>query len=81
MQPDTTHQSRTETAARPATFKRRLFWLLVCTLLGLGIGLLGNHLTSDPRWFLSLPATLAIGWLIFANPEACLASCRDKHDK
>ena len=57
--------------ARPASFKRRLFWLLVCTALGLGIGLLGNHFASDPRWFLALPVALAMGWLFFANPAEC----------
>jgi hypothetical protein len=65
--------------AATASLKRRLFWLLVCTALGLGIGLIGNHLTSNPKWFLALPAALAAGWLFFANPAECLASpsCRN----
>ena len=62
---------KTGAAPAPASLKRRLFWLLICTVLGLGIGLLGEHLTSDPRWFLALPATLALGWLFFANPAEC----------
>ncbi len=61
-------------AHKSATPGRRLFWLLACSILGLGIGLLGNLFTSDPRWFLALPVALATGWLFFANPEACLAS-------
>lgn len=69
--PDTQDRPETEAAAAPVSFKRRLFWLLICTVLGLGIGLLGEHLTSDPRWFLALPAALAIGWLFFANPAEC----------
>lgn len=69
--PDTQDHPKPEAAAAPASTKRRLFWLLVCTALGLGIGLLGNHFTSDPVWFLALPAALAIGWLFFANPVEC----------
>lgn len=61
---DTTHPIR-----------RRLIWLLACTALGLGIGLLGMSFTSDPRWFLALPAALAAGWLFFADPSQC-TSCR-----
>lgn len=64
--------------ARPVSLKRRLFWLLFCSALGLGIALLGNHLTSDPKWFLALPAALAVGWLFFANPEQC---CPDRGSK
>jgi hypothetical protein len=67
-------------AAAPATLRRRLFWLLVCAALGLGIALLGKHFTSDPRWFLALPAVLAAGWLFFANPDECMASCRKDDD-
>jgi hypothetical protein len=60
----------------PATIKRRLWWLLACATAGLGIGLLGHWLTSNPKWFLALPATLAVGWFFFADPEQCLSSCR-----
>jgi hypothetical protein len=70
MQDTQGHNEATASVA-PASFKRRLFWLLACAALGLGIGLLGNHLTSDPRWFLALPAVLALGWLFFANPAEC----------
>lgn len=62
--------SQARTAAR-ASLGRRLFWLLACTALGLGIGLVGNHLTGDQRWFLALPLALAAGWLFFANPAEC----------
>lgn len=56
--------------------RRRLFWLLVSTAAGLGIGLIGHAMSDDPLWFLALPAALAAGWLYFADPEACLAACR-----
>lgn len=70
--PDTQDHPEAEAAAASTSLKRRLFWLLICTTLGLGIGLLGNYLAANPRWFLALPAAIAIGWLFFANPEACL---------
>ena len=53
------------------SFRHRLFWLLACTALGLGIGLLGMCFTSDPKWFLALPAALTAGWLFFADPSQC----------
>jgi hypothetical protein len=62
--------------ASSASLKRRLFWLLVCAALGLGIGGVGHYLTANPKWFLALPAVLAAGWLFFANPDECRASCR-----
>jgi hypothetical protein len=68
---DTQNHDEITPPVAPASFRRRLFWLLACTVLGLGIGLLGNRLTSDPRWFLALPAALALGWLFFANPAEC----------
>ncbi|MEW6131661.1 MAG: hypothetical protein AB1591_00645 [Pseudomonadota bacterium] len=64
-----------------APLRRRLFWLLVCLALGLAIGLIGNHFTSEPRWLLALPAALALGWLFFANPEACMAGFRKDDDE
>lgn len=64
----------------PAPFRRRLFWLLACAGLGLGIGLIGNYLSSNPKWFLALPAMVAVGWLFFANPDECLASCHKGDD-
>lgn len=70
---NTQDRPKAEPAAAPAPFKRRLFWLLACTALGLGIGLLGNQLTSDRRWLLALPAALAIGWLFFADPSECMS--------
>ena len=66
------HGAHDNSRTKAAPLKRRLFWLLVCTVVGLGIGLLGYHLTSNPKWFLALPAALASGWLFFANPAECM---------
>lgn len=76
--PDKNASAHSETAGQ-ASLKLRLFWLLLCVTLGLCIGLAGNYLTSNPVWFLALPATLATGWLFFANPEACLGACSPGH--
>jgi hypothetical protein len=65
-----------KTAAGRASFRRRLFWLLACAALGLAVGFIGHSLSSNPQWFLALPAALAAGWLFFANPDECLASGR-----
>lgn len=67
-------------SARPASFRRRLFWLLVCCVSGLGIGLAGYRLSADPVWFLALPAAMAVGWLFFANPEACASGRDGRHE-
>lgn len=72
--PDKNPRTPLEMAGR-ASLGVRLFWFLLCVALGLGIGLAGNYLTANPAWFLALPATLAAGWLFFANPEQCLGAC------
>ncbi|KAB2310083.1 DUF2157 domain-containing protein [Betaproteobacteria bacterium SCN2] len=75
MQSGRSHDKQ-EPVIGPAPLKRRLFWFLACFMLGLAIGLVGKHLTADPRWLLAVPAMLALGWLFFTNPEACLTGCR-----
>ena len=64
----------------PQTFKRRLFWLLVCALTGFAVGWIGDYFTDNEVWFLALPITVAIGWLFFANPTECLSS-ENRHKK
>lgn len=64
-------QDQLKAAAGRTSFRRRLFWLLACTALGLGVGTVGHHFTADTAWFLALPASLAAGWLFFANPDEC----------
>lgn len=63
-------------AAEPHSPGRRLFWLLACVALGLGVGLGGFQFTGNPAWFLAVPAVLAVGWFVFANPAQCLPSPR-----
>lgn len=78
---NTPSHDETTPATGSAPLRRRLSWFLACLMLGLVIGLIGNHFTSDPRWLLALPATLALGWLFFANPEACMIACRKDDDQ
>lgn len=51
----------------------RLVLLLACTAIGAGIGGIGLLLTGDGRWFLALPAVVALGWLRVADPTRCEA--------
>lgn len=58
------------------SFKHRLFWLLACVSLGLGVGFAGFHLTADQAWFLALPVALLAGWFVLADPTKCLPSVK-----
>jgi len=62
------------------SLKMRLAWLVGCFAAGIGIGFLGLHFTGDTAWFLAVPACLAAGWLVVANPETCLPE-RDRPGK
>lgn len=75
------------TPAASASIRRRLAWLLGCVGAGALAGAVGSSLTGDSRWYLAIPAAVALGWLIVANPAACepSAACRGdalprKHD-
>ena len=61
------------------TIGRRLVLLLACIAAGVGTGAAGWLLTGDGRWFLALPAVIALGWLFVADPTRCEAQ-RD-HDR
>ena len=52
----------------------RLWSLLAILSFGLLAGASGLALTGSQLWFLAIPACLAAGWLLLANPHACLAS-------
>ena len=58
---------RRSTASRTT----RLILLLVCFLLGLGIGIVGSSLTGNSAWYAAIPAVIAVGWLFVANPDEC----------
>jgi uncharacterized membrane protein YccC len=62
------------------SLRRRFAWLAGCLAAGLGIGFAGQQFTGEAAWFLAVPACLAAGWLVVANPEACLPE-RDKPGK
>ena len=54
------------------TLVRRLVWLAGCLALGLAIGLAGFHFTANSAWFIAIPAVLAVGWFVIADPTQCL---------
>jgi hypothetical protein len=54
------------------TFAKRLLWLILCTLAGLAIAFVGQALTGSEVWFLALPASITLGWLVFGTPTECV---------
>jgi len=58
------------------TFSRRLAWLVGCLALGFAIGLAGFHFTASSAWFIAVPAVLAVGWFVIADPSQCLPAQR-----
>lgn len=65
----------------------RRFLLLVLTLgLGLLIGLFGQSITGDTRWFLAIPTVMAIAWFWVTETgpvsgPSCLTSLPRGHTK
>lgn len=59
------------TADKPDGFYKRLAWLLACLGIGVAIGAMGSMITGDAYWYVAIPATVALGWLFFANPSEC----------
>lgn len=69
-----THSSPDQHAiAAKSSIARRLLLLIACVALGLMIGFIGEHMTSQTMWFLAVPVCIAIGWLFVANPDECAA--------
>lgn len=67
-------------AAKPS-IARRFLLLIACVALGLSIGFIGEHMTSQAMWFLAVPVCIAIGWLFVANPDECVApQCSPRQD-
>jgi hypothetical protein len=58
------------------TLARRLVWLIGCVAFGLSVGFAGFHFTGDSAWFIAIPAVLAVGWLVIADPTECLREDR-----
>jgi hypothetical protein len=50
---------------------RRAALLAACLLAGIAIGAGGTFLTGNPWWFTAVPAVLAAGWLVVADPQRC----------
>jgi len=50
---------------------RRLKLLLLCLGLGVFAALLGQALVASPWWWLCVPAAVAGGWLLVADPTRC----------
>lgn len=49
----------------------RLALLLACFFAGLAIALVGESLTGHQAWYLAIPALIAVGWLVVADPTKC----------
>jgi len=62
---------RARTAPAPAT-GARLAALLALLALGALLAAAGHLLFGGTAWVLALPGALAAGWLVLANPHACL---------
>lgn len=54
--------------------RRRGLLYLACLAGGVLVGLAGQALTGNQRWFLAVPAPVALAWLLIADPSACCVS-------
>lgn len=50
----------------------RFLLLVGCVAVGVLVGFVGLCLSGSARWFLAVPAWVAIAWLVVADPTACL---------
>lgn len=55
-------------SARPL---KRLVWLALCILAGAIVAAIGVALSDNPAWVLAIPAVMAVGWLLVADPTQC----------
>lgn len=55
----------------PWSSTRRLLLLLGCAALGVAIGWGGFAITGATTWFLAIPAAIAAGWMVVADPTRC----------
>jgi hypothetical protein len=55
--------------------------LLLWFAVGLGIGVLGHHLSGSQSWYLALPVALVLGWWRVADPTRCEQRPADEDDR
>jgi hypothetical protein len=67
--------------ASPIAHRRRLVWLLVCVAAGVAVGGVGQLMAGSQAWWLAVPAAVALGWLLVADPEACEPPRREPPDR
>jgi len=58
--------------APPPGTAARLLALLALLAEGALVAAAGTWMGGSPLWALAIPAALAAGWLVLANPQACL---------
>jgi len=59
----------------------RFALLALCVVVGVVIGLIGQHITGSSAWFLAVPACVGLAWLFVADPTACLPQAeRSSHN-
>jgi hypothetical protein len=49
----------------------RVLLLLACLSVGAVVGFVGEAITGSPTWYLAIPAAVALGWLVVADPAEC----------
>jgi hypothetical protein len=62
----------------PSIQVRRLAWLLACVLIGGVVGMVGTWLSGNTTWYVAIPAVIAIGWFVHADPTQCVAPSRER---
>lgn len=59
-------------SAGAADTQARLWSLLALLAFGALVGASGHALNGSQFWFVAIPASLAAGWLVVANPQNCI---------
>jgi hypothetical protein len=55
---------------------RRVVLFIICLVFGGAVGVVGSHVTGSQWWYLAIPGTIAVGWLMVANPQRCVTRAR-----
>lgn len=70
-----------EESPRSWPLRKRLLVFAVSLLVGITVGALGKHFGGSDAWFLAVPLCLLVGWIVVANPSACLpTAARNRGD-